>query len=128
MPVLPICRCPTVTGSAVTLQVRRHDKVSEPHRVSDVRLMPGRCCLADGEISLRSGVQVGLIETQTCRGSGKITLSGKSIGVYQGRLAALCTHISRCWYVPGAMRRTQPGGNAPDCAGLRALPARSHGD
>jgi hypothetical protein len=29
--VLPICRCPTVTGSAMTLQVRRHDKVSEPH-------------------------------------------------------------------------------------------------
>jgi hypothetical protein len=31
VPVLPICRCPTVTGSAMTLQVRRHDKVSEPH-------------------------------------------------------------------------------------------------
>ena len=31
VPVLPICRCPTVTGSAMTLQVRRHDKVSEPY-------------------------------------------------------------------------------------------------
>ena len=30
VPVLPICRCPAVAGSAMTLQVRRHDKVSEP--------------------------------------------------------------------------------------------------
>jgi hypothetical protein len=32
VPVLPVCRYSTVSGSAMTLQVRRHDKVSEPHR------------------------------------------------------------------------------------------------
>lgn len=39
VPVLPICRCPTVTGSAITLQVRRHDKVSEPDTRMGSRLL-----------------------------------------------------------------------------------------
>ena len=80
------------------------------------------------EISLRSGVQAGLIETQTYRRSGKITLSGKSIGVYQGASGRPLYSYQPLPDVPGAMRRIQPGGNAPDCVGLRALPARSHGD
>jgi hypothetical protein len=68
VPVLPLCRCPTVTGAAMTLQVRRHDKVSEPHTRMGSRSLnqavppigaAGRCGRVDESVGMEFPQRLG---------------------------------------------------------------------